>query len=127
VNAVQCSWQGRVDIGCGRIVKAEWEVENGGRITFNQACNLPIQGVCADLMLRALGTVHTRLAGIAAHVVAVVHDEVLVEASEHDADRAKAILEESMVEAFEVTFPGAPRRGVAAGGIGPTWLGAKPG
>ena len=51
---------------------------------------------------------HQRLHGIRARLCATVHDELLVEAAEADAASARQILEATMVEAFELTFPGAP-------------------
>ena len=127
-NAAKCMWRGRIDIGCGRILRAAWEIEQNGHLTFNQCCNIPIQGICADLLLRAMTSVHSRLArdGLDAAMVACAHDEILVEAAEKDAEQARRILEECMIEAFTVTFPGAPQNGVAAAAIGPSWLEAKP-
>ena len=54
-----------------------------------------------------------------------MHDELLIEADERDADKARAILEGAMVEAFEVTFPGAPTSGVISCGVGVNWLEVK--
>ena len=122
----RCLPRGRIDIGCGRVLRAAWEVEQAGHLTKNQCYNIPVQGICADLLLRAMILVHQRLAGLDAQIVNCSHDEILVEASEKDAKHAKRILEECMVEAFVVTFPGAPQRGVAAAAIGPSWFDAKP-
>jgi DNA polymerase I-like protein with 3'-5' exonuclease and polymerase domains len=64
--------QGFVRIGAGRIVEAAWEP--GGRLTFQQCCNFPVQGICADAMLRAIVLVHRRFvdASIRGGVVASV-------------------------------------------------------
>src|SRR5215469_11622076 len=56
-----CEARGYVLIGAGRIVKAEWEIDVGGRLLFTRCCNLPIQGICADAMLRAVSWTHARL------------------------------------------------------------------
>jgi DNA polymerase-1 len=116
---------GYVRIGAGRVVQAAWEPS--GRLSFPQCCNLPIQGICADAMLRALALAHRRLAAAAVHggLVASVHDELLVEVIEADAEVARDLLERAMLDAFIETFPGAPTRGVAAASIGPTWRDAK--
>jgi DNA polymerase I-like protein with 3'-5' exonuclease and polymerase domains len=106
--------------GSGRTVEGAWEPE--GRIRFPQACNIPIQGVSADAMLRAIALMGRRLPGA---MVACLHDEILIEVSEVECDRAKAALEETMVEAFVMTFPGAPTNGVAKAGVGRNWLEAK--
>jgi DNA polymerase I len=121
----QCGWackaQEPIFIGCGRVVEPAWEP--GGKLDFTQYCNLPIQGVCADAMLRALKIVHSRLLGLRAWIVATIHDEIVVEACEDDCDRAREILEEGMLEAFMVTFPDAPSHGVVATTVGTNWLG----
>jgi hypothetical protein len=51
-----------------------------------------------------------------------VHDELLVEAANADARR---ILEETMIEAFALTFPGAPTTKVVKVKVGPNWAAAK--
>jgi DNA polymerase I-like protein with 3'-5' exonuclease and polymerase domains len=109
--------------GSRRTVEAQWE--NNGALRFTQCCNLPISGRAADAMLLALQLLHDRLRGFDAHIVASVHDEILVEASERDAERARAILEETMIEAFVLTFPGAPSHGVAEAVIGQNWFDVK--
>jgi DNA polymerase-1 len=123
-HADRCQQRGCIEIGCGRVVEAAWEKFG---ISFPQCCNLPIQGICADAMLRAITMVHTRFidAGIRGGLVATVHDELLAEVVESDAELARDILQQTMVEAFEITFPGAPSTGVAAAVIGRTWADLK--
>ena len=58
-HADQCVAAGVIRIGAGRVVEAAWEP--CGRFTFPQCCNLPVQGICADAMLRAIALVHARL------------------------------------------------------------------
>jgi DNA polymerase I-like protein with 3'-5' exonuclease and polymerase domains len=86
---------------------------------------LPVQGLAADCMLRALPLVHQRLRGLKAGLCATVHDELLVEAAEADAGTARQILEETMTEAFELTFPGAPSTKVVKVKVGANWAAAK--
>jgi DNA polymerase-1 len=120
----QCKGTGRVVVpGSGRAVEAAWEC--GGRLRFTQACNIPIQGRCADAMLLAIRMLHERLQGLEGGLVASLHDELLIEASERDAERARAILEEAMIEAFVATFPGAPSHSVAEAVIGTNWFAIK--
>ena len=57
--------------------------------------------------------------------MACVHDEIVLEMAEADAEVAHRILAETMIEAFELTFPGAPTGGVVALGTGRTWREAK--
>jgi DNA polymerase I len=124
-NYHRCRQRGHVLIGCGRAVKAEWEFER--RIRFTQACNLPIQGIAADCMLRAVRLVHAQLlaAKIRGGLTATIHDELVAEVAEDDAERAREILQAAMIEAFETTFPGAPSAGVAIATIGDNWAELK--
>jgi DNA polymerase I-like protein with 3'-5' exonuclease and polymerase domains len=120
----QCKATGMVTVPeSGRTVKGIWEY--GGRLRFAQCCNIPIQGRCADAMLLAIRLVHERLRGLDSWIVASLHDELLIEASERDAERARAILEEAMIEAFVRTFPRAPSHSVAEAVIGSDWYAVK--
>ena len=123
-HAAICQAQDYIPIGAGRVVEAAWEPYG---LSFPQCCNLPVQGISADAMLRALALVHRRFtaAGIRGGLVASVHDELLAEVVEDDAERARALLENAMVTAFETTFPGAPTTGVATARLGHTWLDVK--
>jgi DNA polymerase I len=123
----QCQRQGYVRIpGAGRLVKAAWE--KSGEIYFTQACNLPVQGIAADCTLRALDLVYRALRRESIHggLVGTVHDEFLLEVVTADAERAKALLDAAMLQAFEETFPGAPTLKLIASGIGGNWEEAKP-
>ena len=74
-------------------------------------------------MLRAIALVYARLkaARIRGGLVACVHDELLLEVAEADAETARDILGETMTEAFAMTFPGAPTRKVVEVKLGITW------
>ncbi len=122
-HADLCQARGYVEIGVGRVVEVNWEV--GGRLTFQQCCNLPVQGAAADAMLRAIAMVFRRLHGIRGGLVASVHDELLLEVTEGDAETARQVLEETMIEAFEQTFPGAPTNKVVEVQVGRTWKDVK--
>jgi DNA polymerase-1 len=116
-----CKATGRVVVpGSGRTVEAAWEY--GGQLRFTQCCNIPISGRCADTMLLAIRLVHERLQGLDSRIVVSLHDELLIEAAERDAEGARTILEETMVEAFTTTFPGAPSHSVAEASIGANWF-----
>ena len=80
---------------------------------------MPIQGICADLMLRGLRLTHDRLAGVRGGIVATVHDEILLEVEQ--VGLASQILEQAMLDAFVETFPGAPTRDVTKIKTGKTW------
>jgi DNA polymerase-1 len=124
-HADLCQRRGYVRIGAGRVVEAKWEPS--GHLSFPQCCNLPIQGICADAMLRALQLTYTRLrqAGIRGGLVANVHDELLLEVVEDDAEAARQLLQQTMVDALTETFPDAPANDVAAASIGSNWAELK--
>jgi DNA polymerase I-like protein with 3'-5' exonuclease and polymerase domains len=126
-NYHRCKARGYVEIGCGRVVEAAWETDVDGRLLFTRCCNLPIQGICADAMLRALILAHARFkqARIRGGLVACVHDELLLEVHEDDAEKARQLLEQTMIDALTETFPGAPMNCVATAKIGQTWAEAK--
>jgi DNA polymerase I len=111
-NLEECKARGYVKIGAGRVVEASWEPFG---LSFPQCCNLPVQGICADAMLRAIAWTYSRLnrSGIRGGLVACVHDELLLEIHENDAERAATLLQQTMVDAFIATFPKAPTNNVA--------------
>jgi DNA polymerase I-like protein with 3'-5' exonuclease and polymerase domains len=68
----------------------------------NEAINAPIQGTSADILKRAMTLVYWRLKGFSdAFIVASIHDELLVECDEGDAEVVKGIVENSMLEAAD--------------------------
>jgi DNA polymerase-1 len=123
-NAQISQRRGYVRIGCGRLVRAEWEF---GRISYQQSCNLPIQGGAADLMLLAIKLVHQqfRKAGIRGGLIATIHDELLAEIRQDDAEISKEIMHREMTHAFELAFPGAPTTGLLTVNSGRNWKEAK--
>jgi DNA polymerase-1 len=108
---VESTRLGLVRIGCGRVVEARWE--KAPKLSPQQCANLPIQGVCADLMLIAIRLTYEQLraAKVAGGIVASIHDELLLEVAAADAERTQQILAATMTEAFELIFPGAPTTG----------------
>jgi DNA polymerase I-like protein with 3'-5' exonuclease and polymerase domains/intein/homing endonuclease len=63
--------------------------------------NAPIQGSSADIIKRALRLLHDRLKGTEARVVNVVHDEVVVECPEREAEEFAGVVEGAMCAAGE--------------------------
>ena len=126
-NYYLCKTRGYVLIGAGRVVEAAWEEDVGGRLLFTRCCNLPVQGIAADCILRAIALTYARLkaARIRGGLVACMHDELLLEVVEEDAETARQILEQTMTDAFTETFPGAPASGVATAKIGRNWAEVK--
>ena len=104
----------------GRPRRAVWELD--GEIWFTDACNYAVQASAAEVMLDAMARVDRELPGT---LVASVHDELLVEVAEDDAERAAAVLVEQMTAAFVRWFPDAPCSGVVKVKIIRNWSEAK--
>jgi DNA polymerase-1 len=112
--------------GIGRIfLKAHLR---GDESFYTRSCNLPVQGLCADISMQALAYVDDRLfeAGIAGGPVAWLHDEFVLEVRADQAGQAAEILKQAMIDAFVETFAGAPLNGLVKPGIGMNWGEAKP-
>ena len=71
------------------------------------ALNMPIQGTAADIMKLAMVAVHRRLKAElpAARLVLQVHDELIVECPETEAERAAALLKAEMENVVGLTVP----------------------
>lgn len=71
------------------------------------AMNTPIQGSAADIIKIAMVKVYRRLKeeGYAAQLILQVHDELIVESPEHEAQRVADIVKESMEEAMKLKVP----------------------
>lgn len=61
--------------------------------------NMPIQGTSADILKRALRILHDEIKRTRSRIVNIVHDEILVECDEAEADTAAAIVEKTMTAA----------------------------
>jgi DNA polymerase I len=90
----------------GRRVKCAYRDENSSfRFHYTRSLNVPIQGSAADLLHVALGKLLAALAGLDACPVLFVHDEIILEVAEADAEEAARRLEMVMTEAFVELFP----------------------
>lgn len=71
------------------------------------AMNTPVQGTAADLIKIAMVSVYRKLKeeNLDAKLILQVHDELIVEASVKDADRASEILKEEMQNVYEMKVP----------------------
>ena len=98
-----------------------------GKSFYTRCCNPPVQGACADAAMLALAYVDDRLfeAGIDGGPVAWLHDEIVLEVREDQAERAAEILKQAMIDGFAETFPGAPLNGLVEPHIGMSWGEAK--
>ncbi len=63
--------------------------------------NMPIQGTSADILKIALHLLNEEFRGTSAKLVNIVHDEIVVEVSQAEAEEAAAKLEKAMIEAAE--------------------------
>jgi DNA polymerase-1 len=83
--------------------------QNRGEVALGErlAINTPIQGTAADLIKRAMIDAHRALALElpSARLILQVHDELLVEASADDAERAMAVVRQAMVNAMHLKVP----------------------
>ena len=86
------------------------------------ARNMPIQGTAADIIKIAMIRVDRRLQqeGMRARLILQVHDELIVEAPEEEAERVAKLLREEMEQAVSLSVPL-----VAEASIGKTWYEAK--
>ena len=85
----------------GRLFRFNFDPEDRQATSLAQrnGKNAPIQGSSADIIKRALRLLHDRLKGTDAHVVNVVHDEVVVECPEEGAEDFARVVEEAMCAA----------------------------
>ncbi len=60
--------------------------------------NLPVQGTAADIIKKALGLLVDRIDG-EMKIVAVVHDEILIECPKSKSEEARMILKSAMEDA----------------------------
>ncbi len=86
------------------------------------ARNMPIQGTAADIIKIAMIKVRNSLkqSGLKARLILQVHDELIVECPENEADRVCEILQQEMESAVTLLVPL-----VADAFVGRTWYDAK--
>ena len=86
------------------------------------ALNMPIQGTAADIIKLAMVRVHRRLReeGLQSRLLLQVHDELIVECPESEAERVRALVAREMEQVASLSVPL-----VAEAHIGRTWAEAK--
>ncbi|MEL6830096.1 MAG: DNA polymerase, partial [Pseudomonadota bacterium] len=94
----------RVQTAFGRILHLKGiDSKNGAQRAFaeRQAINAPIQGSAADIIKRAMVVMPNALtkAGLGARMLLQVHDELIFEAPESEADATIALVQEVMAKA----------------------------
>jgi DNA polymerase-1 len=72
-----------------------------------QAMNTPVQGSAADLIKKAMIDLHRELRGrrMASRLILQIHDELLLEVPEAEADSARTLVKEIMEGALELDVP----------------------
>ena len=71
------------------------------------AMNTPIQGTAADIMKLAMKNVYRELkeSNLNTKIILQIHDELLIEVSKEDKEKAKDILKKCMMEAVTLSIP----------------------
>ena len=97
--------------------------KNGARRAYaeRQAINAPLQGGAADIIKRAMVKLPAalRAEGLASRLLLQVHDELLFEAPEHEAEKLAAVVRRVMESAAVLSVPL-----VVETGAGRTWAAA---
>jgi DNA polymerase-1 len=88
-----------------------------------ETVNMPIQGTAADILKKAMIDVQAALAarGGRSRMILTVHDELLFEAPEAEADAIVTLVRTHMEAAFQLSVPL-----TVDVGLGPNWNAAKP-
>ncbi len=87
----------------GRLARFRFDEDDQQQVASAQRYgkNMPIQGTSADILKRALRLLHDALKGTSAKLVNIVHDEIVVEVREDEADEIAESLKTVMVAAGE--------------------------
>ena len=85
----------------GRLIYFSFDANDRTQVAGAQRLgkNAPIQGSSADIIKRALVLLHEALKPIDARVVNCIHDEVVIEAAEAQAEECAAIIDREMIAA----------------------------
>jgi DNA polymerase-1 len=75
---------------------------------FTDAVNYPIQATGSDMLKMAVNFFYKTKKDLDAYIVNLVHDEIIVEVKEEQAEQAKKILEESMLKAGKILLKKVP-------------------
>ena len=68
---------------------------------------MPVQGAAADIIKLAMVNVHRKLKEekLSARLILQVHDELIVECSQEEAERVRELLEREMENAVQLSVP----------------------
>src|SRR5215813_4837662 len=89
--------------GSGRLVKFNYDPSDRQQVSMTQrnGKNAPIQGTSADILKRALRLLNAELRATSAHIVNIIHDEIVVEVDEDEAPAVAQTVERAMCAAGE--------------------------
>ncbi|MGQ0763576.1 MAG: DNA polymerase [Acidobacteriota bacterium] len=89
--------------GSGRLVRFNYDPSDRQQISMTQrnGKNAPIQGTSADILKRALRLLNDELGDTSAKIVNIIHDEIVVEVNEGEAESVAAKVERAMISAGE--------------------------
>lgn len=96
--------------------------------TYYTVClNTPVQGGAAEIMLKAMVNLWKgiRACEVDAHILNIVHDEVIVDCHVDDIKIVSGIIKLSMEAAMLFVFPDATVTGLVDVGVGVNWAEAK--
>jgi DNA polymerase-1 len=87
----------------GRLVKFNFDPSDRQQISMTQrnGKNAPIQGTSADILKRALRLLNDDLRSTSGRIVNIIHDEIVVEVDEHEAETVATKVERAMCAAGE--------------------------
>ena len=87
----------------GRLARFNFDSEDRQAVSLVQrnGKNMPIQGLSADILKRALRLLYTKLRDTSACVVNVIHDEIVVEADAAQSEEIAKVVEAAMCAAGE--------------------------
>ena len=80
----------------------------GGKLRPNTLFNQPVQGLAADGMKAALVVLQKRLEGLDAELVAVIHDEVIVQTPPPFANEVRGIVQQAMIDGMQTFVSSVP-------------------
>lgn len=121
-NARQAKRYSRVTTPGGRM--RDFRRESGG-YRYTEALNTPIQGGAAEVLMAALARFEENFSGLDARLVNMVHDEIVLEVAQAQAQDAKAALVSAMTDGFLAIFPQATTVNLVEVMSGRNWAEAK--
>ena len=89
--------------GSGRLVRFNFDASDRQQVSMTQrnGKNAPIQGTSADILKRALRLLNDELRTTSAKIVNIIHDEIVVEVDESEAESIAEKVERAMCVAGE--------------------------